>query len=89
MVCIIYSILKMTVINMMNEAQVNPFDDESIPFFVLINAQRQYSLWPEITAIPAGWEPVFGPAVREACVRYLEMNWTDMRPQRLMNAQPE
>ncbi|EKN4689224.1 MbtH family protein [Yersinia ruckeri] len=72
---------------MINENQVNPFDDETIPFLVLINEQRQYSLWPEFSAIPAGWESVFGPALRESCVRYLEMNWTDMRPLSLINAQ--
>ncbi|AVX37470.1 MbtH family NRPS accessory protein [Yersinia massiliensis] len=72
---------------MSNETQVNPFDNEELPFLVLINAQQQYSLWPQITAIPAGWTSVYGPQSRADCVKYLEANWTDMRPASLIRAE--
>ncbi|MDA5544064.1 MbtH family protein [Yersinia rochesterensis] len=69
------------------ETPTNPFDNEDLPFFVLINEQQQYSLWPQITAIPAGWEIVHGPQSRSDCVKYLEVNWTDMRPASLIRAE--
>lgn len=58
----------------------NPFDDESGRFYALLNAERQYSLWPEFAAVPAGWEIVFGVASRQECLDFIERSWTDMRP---------
>ncbi|WP_145555060.1 MbtH family protein [Yersinia canariae] len=72
---------------MNNETPTNPFDNEELPFFVLINEQQQYSLWPQITAIPAGWAVVHGPQSRGECVKYLEVNWTDMRPASLIRTE--
>ena len=31
------------------------FDCEDATFKVLVNAQEQYSLWPDYKAVPAGW----------------------------------
>lgn len=59
---------------------LNPFDDPQQACHVLINAQRQYSLWPVFSAIPAGWQPVFGPQPQSACLDWLEANWRDIRP---------
>ncbi|AZZ92124.1 MbtH family NRPS accessory protein [Hahella sp. KA22] len=64
----------------MNTEQLNPFDDESLPFLVLINSRGQYSLWPQFTSIPPGWRNVLGPARRAECLHYIEQNWTDIRP---------
>jgi len=50
------------------------------------NDQRQYSLWPDFSAVPAGWTPVFGPAARPLCVLWLEQHWQDMRPASLRKA---
>ncbi|GAB7263022.1 MbtH family protein [Dickeya ananatis] len=47
---------------------------------VVINEQQQYSLWPEFAAVPAGWQVVYGPQSREACIAYTETHWQDMRP---------
>ncbi|ATE56117.1 MULTISPECIES: MbtH family protein [Actinosynnema] len=58
----------------------NPFDDAEGVFHVLVNAEGQHSLWPAFAEVPAGWDPVFGPGGREACVAYVEENWTDLRP---------
>ncbi|MGM3175225.1 MbtH family protein [Dickeya lacustris] len=60
--------------------QCNPFDDDRLTFQVLINAQQQYSLWPVFAAVPAGWQAVFGPHSRAACIEYIETHWQDMRP---------
>ncbi|MGE0219223.1 MbtH family protein [Mycolicibacterium sp.] len=62
---------------------INPFDDESANFFVLINDEEQHSLWPTFGDVPAGWRVVFGEANRAACLEYIESNWTDIRPKSL------
>ncbi len=64
----------------------NPFEDESGQFRVLVNDEGQYSLWPNFIDIPAGWTSSFGPDTRQACLGYVEANWTDMRPRSLVDA---
>ncbi|GLZ27829.1 protein mbtH [Lentzea sp. NBRC 105346] len=61
----------------------NPFDDEDGRFLVLINEEKQYSLWPSFVDVPEGWTTVFGEDTRAACLEYVETNWTDMRPESL------
>jgi MbtH protein len=61
----------------------NPFDDEDGEFCVLINDEGQYSLWPTFKDVPAGWNAVGPRDTRQACLAYIEENWTDMRPKRL------
>ncbi|WNI16132.1 MbtH family protein [Actinacidiphila sp. ITFR-21] len=58
----------------------NPFDDESATFLVLVNDERQYSLWPAGAAVPAGWRVALAESSHDACVRFVEATWTDMRP---------
>jgi MbtH protein len=65
----------------------NPFDDPGGRFLVLRNEEGQHSLWPAFAAVPAGWQAVFGEADREACLRHVEENWTDMRPAGLIAAE--
>ena len=62
---------------------VNPFDDESGRFFVLVNDEDQHSLWPAFAEIPQGWRVVFGEDGRAECLEYVEREWTDMRPRSL------
>jgi MbtH protein len=64
----------------------NPFDDESANFVVLINDERQYSLWPAALAVPAGWDVAHGEDSRGACVEFVNASWTDMRPAGLVAA---
>lgn len=64
----------------------NPFDDADGKFFVLINDEEQHSLWPTFADVPAGWTVVFGGtdgADRDSALRYVDENWTDMRPRSL------
>jgi MbtH protein len=61
----------------------NPFDDQDLRFFVLVNDEEQHSLWPTFANVPAGWTIVFGGpdgSDRESALRYVDENWTDMRP---------
>lgn len=64
----------------------NPFDDASAKFKVLVNDEGQYSLWPVFADVPQGWTVVVDEDSREACVEYIEANWTDMRPKSLIEA---
>lgn len=61
----------------------NPFDDPEGTYLVLVNDEEQHSLWPSFVAVPAGWTAVFGPDARDACLAYVERNWTDLRPRSL------
>jgi len=62
---------------------VNPFDDDSLEFLVLINEEEQYSLWPTFRDIPAGWTAVGPRGDRKTCLDYIEARWVDMRPKSL------
>jgi MbtH protein len=58
----------------------NPFDDEDGDFLVLINVERQYSLWPSHLEIPAGWTTTGPSGKRQVCLDWIDQNWSDMRP---------
>jgi MbtH protein len=67
----------------------NPFDNSEGRFVVLINNEGQHSLWPTFTDVPAGWNVVYGEDTRDACLEYIEANWTDLRPKSLIAAMDE
>lgn len=64
----------------------NPFDDPDGRFLVLINDERQYSLWPVFAEVPAGWTVEHAEDTLQACLEHIEQSWTDMRPQSLIDA---
>jgi uncharacterized protein YbdZ (MbtH family) len=64
----------------------NPFDDPDGRFLVVVNDEGQHSLWPVFADVPAGWTVAFGESDRDACLRYVEEHWTDMRPRSLAEA---
>ena len=64
----------------------NPFENPDGTYLVLVNDENQHSLWPEFAEAPAGWRTVHGPATRQDCLDYVNANWTDMRPQSLIDA---
>ncbi|OLT48801.1 protein mbtH [Saccharomonospora sp. CUA-673] len=59
---------------------MNPFEDNEGRFYVLVNDEGQHSLWPSFVDVPAGWRTVFGEDTREACLSYIDTEWTDLRP---------
>jgi MbtH protein len=67
----------------------NPFEDENGTYHVLLNNEGQHSLWPSFIAVPSGWKIVLKSESRAACLDYIEKNWTDMRPNSLINAMNE
>lgn len=64
----------------------NPFEHDEGAFFVLVNSEGQYSLWPAFADVPAGWTEVFSAESKASCVDYIEKHWTDMRPKSLVDA---
>ncbi|MEW5559467.1 MbtH family NRPS accessory protein [Enterobacter asburiae] len=58
----------------------NPFDDAQGQFYILQNAQQQYSLWPQHCALPEGWHVVCEPQSAEACNAWLSARWTTLNP---------
>lgn len=55
-------------------------------YAVVVNAEAQYSIWPSSRALPPGWTRVEFPnedESKEACLAYIEEQWTDMRPMSL------
>lgn len=61
----------------------NPFEDDSASYSVLVNDENQHSLWPAFAEVPAGWTVAFAKDSRQACLDYINENWTDMRPRSL------
>lgn len=64
----------------------NPFDDESARFVVLVNDEKQYSIWPAHLDVPGGWQVALAEAPRQECLDYVEAVWSDMRPASLVRA---
>lgn len=58
----------------------NPFENNDALYHVLINSEEQHSLWPTFKEVPAGWTIVLESAPREEALKYVQKNWTDMRP---------
>ncbi|MFD7406593.1 MbtH family protein [Streptomyces sp. NPDC059866] len=61
----------------------NPFENPDAAYMVLVNDENQHSLWPVAVDVPAGWTVAHPSDTREACLRFIEENWTDMRPRSL------
>lgn len=59
---------------------MSPFDDPEATFVVLVNAEGQFSLWPEFIDVPDGWEISHPAASRAECLAFVDRNWTDLRP---------
>lgn len=62
---------------------MNLFDDHSKTFLVLINEEGQYSLWPTLLNVPAGWRIIYGEENRENCLNYINLEWKSMMPNKL------
>jgi MbtH protein len=48
----------------------NPFENPDGSYLVLVNEENQHSLWPTFVEV-------------QACLDYIETNWTDLRPRSL------
>jgi len=62
----------------------NPFEDENGVYHVLLNEEGQHSLWPTFIDVPKGWTIIHKADTRAACLDFINRNWTDMRPNSLI-----
>ncbi|MCF3122737.1 MbtH family protein [Streptomyces arenae] len=62
----------------------NPFENPDGRYVVLVNHEGQHSLWPVFAEVPDGWTVAHPEDSRQACLDYIEENWTDMRPKSLV-----
>lgn len=61
----------------------NPTDRQ---YVVVINAEEQYSIWPQGRVIPEGWESAGFEGKENECADYIDRVWRDMRPRSLRQA---
>jgi MbtH protein len=47
---------------------------------VVVNHEEQYSVWPALLPLPAGWRPAGFEGTREQALAHIETVWTDLRP---------
>jgi MbtH protein len=53
---------------------------------VVINPERQYSVWPADQAIPAGWSSVGVTSALDECLSHIDREWRDLRPHSLRDS---
>jgi uncharacterized protein YbdZ (MbtH family) len=58
-------------------------EQDTQPYAVVVNAEEQYSIWPEGREVPRGWRLAGKTGLKSACLAYIGEVWTDMRPQSL------
>lgn len=52
-------------------------------YYVVINDEEQYSIWPDGQALPPGWTDEGTSGTKEECLTHVEETWNDMRPKSL------
>lgn len=60
--------------------------EQDLHFHVVVNAEEQYSIWPDDAPPPTGWRETGFLATRQACLDHIQAVWTDMRPLSLRRA---
>ena len=53
---------------------------DTADYVVVVNEEEQYSIWPVIRDVPAGWRALSYSGTQEECLSYIEEVWSDMRP---------
>lgn len=60
------------------------FDQTDTLFHVVVNAEQQYSIWPEYKPVPAGWQEAGISGDRLTCLAHISGIWADMPPREAM-----
>jgi MbtH protein len=66
--------------------RTNPFEDTDGTYLVLVNDEGQHSLWPTTVEAPAGWTVALAATDHAAALKFVDDNWTDLRPLSLVAA---
>ena len=54
--------------------------EEAQLYKVVVNHEKQYSVWPVDQQNPPGWKDAGFDGPKAACLAYIKEIWTDMRP---------
>jgi MbtH protein len=54
--------------------------EDTRPYKVVINHEKQYSIWPADRECPPGWQDALKTGNKTECLEYINQVWTDMRP---------
>ncbi len=54
--------------------------EDSKVFKVVVNHEKQYSIWPEEKENALGWRDAGKSGVKTECLAFIKEVWTDMRP---------
>ncbi len=65
---------------------MEPEDEDTTVYNVVINQEEQYSIWPADRSNPLGWNDVGKSGPKAECLAYIKEVWTDMRPASLRRA---
>lgn len=49
-------------------------------YFIVVNDEEQYSVWPADRPLPAGWRAEGTTGSKRQCLDRIDQIWTDMRP---------
>ena len=55
-------------------------EDDTTTYKVIINQEKEYSIWPAEGGIARGWKDVGKVGSKKECLDYIEEVWTDMSP---------
>jgi MbtH protein len=58
----------------------NDGDVDKTVYKVVVNAEEQYSIWPQQRQNPNGWRDAGKSGSKAECLEYINHVWTDMRP---------
>ena len=58
-------------------------EDPDALYTVVINEEKQYSMWPAGEEIPAGWKDADKTGKKQECLEFIAEVWTDPRPESL------
>jgi MbtH protein len=60
-------------------------EQDQLVYKVVINHEKQYSIWPADRENPPDWRDVGKQGPKQKCLDYIKEVWTDMRPLSLRN----
>jgi MbtH protein len=60
-----------------------PETEDDIKYLVVVNDEKQYSIWRAERGVPAGWQAEGFEGTKKECLAHISDVWTDMRPSSL------
>jgi MbtH protein len=60
--------------------------EDTTVYKVVVNHEEQYSIWPADRENPRGWRDGGKTGLKQECLDYIKVVWSDMRPLSLRKA---